>query len=57
LEDKHIVFLFKHCLESLLNPGGILFCTNVSPDNPQKPGNATSRTGHYLNVKKLICRG
>ncbi|MCB0189486.1 MAG: class I SAM-dependent methyltransferase, partial [Caldilineaceae bacterium] len=36
LEDKHIVFLFKHCLESLLNSHGLLFCTNVSPDYPQK---------------------
>lgn len=36
LEDKHIGFLFKHCLESLLNPHGLLFCTNVSPDYPQK---------------------
>lgn len=36
LEDKHIVFLFKHCLESLLNTRGLLFCTNVTPDYPQK---------------------
>lgn len=36
LEDKHIAFLFKHCRESLLAPGGMLFCTNVGPDNPQK---------------------
>ncbi|MEZ4867835.1 MAG: class I SAM-dependent methyltransferase [Caldilineaceae bacterium] len=36
LEDKHIVFLFKHCLESLLKPRGLLFCTNVTPDYPQK---------------------
>ncbi len=36
LEDKHIGFLFKHCRESLLNPGSLLFCTNVSPGYPQK---------------------
>lgn len=37
LEDKHILFVLKHAMRSLLKPGGTLFFTNVAKGNPYRP--------------------